>query len=74
MALRCVICGDRLDADSGLVLATGGRRLAHCSEVCLEETVEKQMRARTVRRARLHHARATVDAPDARGQRPVGRI
>jgi peptidase M23-like protein len=50
MATRCVICGDRLDADSGLVLATGGRRLAHCSEVCLEETVEKQRRARNVRR------------------------
>ena len=48
MALRCVICGDRLDADSGLVLATGGRRLAHCSEVCLEETVEKQLRPRSL--------------------------
>ena len=49
-ATRCVVCGDRLDADSGLVLASGGRRLAHCSEVCLEETVQKQVRARTVRR------------------------
>jgi len=50
MATRCVVCGDRLDADSGLVLAIGGRRQAHCSEVCLEETVEKQLRARTIRR------------------------
>jgi len=49
-ATRCVVCGDRLGADSGLVLASGGRRQAHCSEVCLEETVEKQLRARTIRR------------------------
>jgi len=49
-ATRCVVCGDRLEADSGLVLASGGRRQAHCSEVCLEETVEKQLRVRTVRR------------------------
>jgi murein DD-endopeptidase MepM/ murein hydrolase activator NlpD len=48
--VRCVVCGDRLDADSGLVLASGRLRLAHCSEVCLEETVQKQMRTRTVRR------------------------
>ena len=67
MALRCVVCGDRLDADSGLVLATGGRRLAHCSEVCLEETVEKQMRARTVRR-RWAAVGASVVALAARGR------
>src|SRR4051812_27691716 len=49
-AIRCVVCGDALDVDDQLVLALGRRRLCHCSEVCLRETVAKQRRARAVRR------------------------
>jgi murein DD-endopeptidase MepM/ murein hydrolase activator NlpD len=50
--VRCVVCGDALNFDDQVVLARGRRRLPHCSDVCLRETVARQRIARTVRRRR----------------------
>jgi hypothetical protein len=51
--VRCAVCGEALNFDDQLVLARGRRRLAHCSEACLRETLAKQRLARAVRRRRM---------------------
>jgi peptidase M23-like protein len=49
---ECFVCGDPLDGDRRLVLARGKLREAHCSEVCLRDTLYKLRRHEGARRRR----------------------
>jgi len=59
--VSCAVCGDAAARDDQLVLARGRRRIVHCSEACLEETL-LQRRVAVARRRRRAVVVASLSA------------